>query len=344
MGVFFRSRWLNGTDPGLMRLQMAAEITISIGAVVLAEWIFIRAAGALQVPIPPHAPAATASELWLVNHALMVIGIMLGAILAMISGFGVSMYATAREQTIGLLFLPFPMLATLALGLAVHARMVSLAWLAVVLAIGTYCRRFGPLGFNGGVLAFMGAFLGFFIQDYVSLSQFGWLAAEVWLATLVTFVLHFTLFPPRPGAAVRRMQRSYVARARDVASEMAEVYSTTVVRGEDKKAEARLHRHLLRLNEAALLIDSRLDAVPAGWSAAALHQRLFDAEAGLSNVARFALALPGRGLPAEVVAAAGRALDGIRDADFGAVTDSVAAIRDFRGTHITPDDRVLLHR
>lgn len=358
--------WLDGTDPGLMRLQLAAEITLSIGAVLVAEWIFVRATGALQAPVPPHAPPAVAQQAWLVNHALMVIAMMLGAILAMISGFGVAMYSSARAQAITLLVLPVPMLAALALGLAVHVRMASLASLAVVLAVGTYCRRFGPRGFNGGVLAFMGAFLGFFIQDYVPLGEIGWLAAEIGLGTLVTLAVHLVFFFPRPGLALRRMRRSYVARARDVASEMAEVYSTTARSGEDKRAQARLQRHLLRLNEAALLIEAQLDApraLPPGWSAAALHQRLFDAEVGLSNVARFALAIAGRGLPAPVTAAVGRALDGIREADFGAVTDSAAAIGALLGTRdreaaggpfpgpssserseLTPTDRVLLHR
>ena len=63
------------------------------------------------------------------------------------------------------------MLALLAVGLSVHVRVASLALLAVMLAIGTYCRRFGPRGFMGGMLAFMGAFLGFFIQDYVTLAS-----------------------------------------------------------------------------------------------------------------------------------------------------------------------------
>ena len=104
---------------------------------------------------------------------------MLGAILALIGGFGVGMFATARDQLVTILFLPLPMLALLAVGLTVHVRLISLALLAVVLAVGTYCRRFGPRGFMGGMLAFMGAFLGFFIQDYVKFGQFGWLVAEI---------------------------------------------------------------------------------------------------------------------------------------------------------------------
>jgi fusaric acid resistance family protein/carboxypeptidase family protein len=345
--------WIDGTDPGRMRLRMATEIVVTIGVVLLAEWLFIRATGALQVPIPPKTPAAIASQLWTLNHALLVIGMMLGAILAMISGFGVSMYAEARAQVITLLILPFPLLGTLAMGLALHVRLASLASLAVVLAIGTYCRRFGPRGFNGGVLAFMGAFLGFFIQDYVNLAEYGWLAAEIGLAVITVFAVHFTLFYPRPVAAVRAMQRSYTARVRDVASEMTDVFQATVGAGENRHAEQRLQGDLLRLNEAALLIDARLDnpaALPAGWSAATLHQLLFDSEVGLSNVARFALALAKRGLPAQVNTTIGRALNGIRAGNFAAIADSAAVIRELleaddpRHPALTTIDRVLLHR
>ena len=344
--------WLDATDPGQLRLRMACEIVLAIGVVIAAEWLFVRATGALQVAIPPRTPAATAGQLWMLNHALLVIAMMLGAILAMISGFGIGMFSKARDQLVTILFLPLPMLALLAVGLTVHVRVISLALLAVVLAIGTYCRRFGPRGFMGGMLAFMGAFLGFFIQDYVKLGQFGWLAAEIAVGVVAMIVVHFAFFPPRPEAAVRRMQRSYGARARALASEVAEVYEAAARSGQsegDGREERRLQRQLLRLNEAALLIDAQLSpaAVPAGWSAAALHQRLFDAEFGLSNVARFALALARRRLPAPASALIVAALRGVRDADLTAVFDSAEAIRQLLDDHdpaVTPDDRVLLHR
>ena len=60
-----------------------------------------------------------------------------------------------------------------------HVRVISLALLAVTLAIGTYCRRFGPRGFMGGMLAFMGAFLGVLHPGLRQAEQFGWLAAEI---------------------------------------------------------------------------------------------------------------------------------------------------------------------
>ena len=349
--------WFDSTDPGLMRLRMATEVVVAIGAVVAAEWVFIRATGALQAPIPHGASAATAAEVWTLNHALLVIGMMLGAILALISGFGLSMYASARAQLITLLFLPLPMLALLAIGMSLHVRVLSLALLAVTLAIGTYCRRFGPRGFMGGMLAFMGAFLGFFIQDYIPLGEFGWLVAEIALGAAVTIVVHFALFRPRAEAAVRRMQRSYAARSREVADDIAELFEATVRSGgneeSNSKADRQLQRQLLRLNEAALLIDAQLNApaaVPAGWSAATLHQRLFDAEVGLGNVARFALEIARRGYPAHVNALVAAALTGIRDADLTAVLDTTAAIRELLEDHdgertgLTPDGRVLLHR
>jgi hypothetical protein len=349
--------WLDSTDPGLMRLRMATEVVVAIGIVVAAEWVFVRVTGALQTPIPARAPASVAAGLWALNHALLVIGVMLGAILAMISGFGISMYATARSQLVTLLFLPLPMLAMLAVGLSVHVRVASLALLAITLAIGTYCRRWGPRGFMGGMLAFMGAFLGFFIQDYIKMSQFGWLAAEIALGAAVTIVVHFALFRPRPEVAVRRMQRSYTVRARDLASDIDAAFKARA-RSENSedgnpRTDRQLRRQLLRLNEAALLIDAQLGApgaIPAGWSAAALHQRLFDAEIGLGNVARFAMEIADGGYPAPVTGLVSDALAGIRDADFGTVLDAAAAMRGLLDTHdversrLTPDGRVILHR
>jgi uncharacterized membrane protein YgaE (UPF0421/DUF939 family) len=331
---------------------MAIEVVVAIAVVLAAEWLFVRLTGALQVPIPPQTPPAAAAQLWMLNHALLVIGMMLGAIIALIGGFGVGMFGNARAQLALILFLPLPMLALLAVGLTVHVRLISLALLAIVLAAGTYSRRFGPPGFMGGMLAFMGVFLGFFIQAYVSLADFGWLTAEILIGTAGIILVHFALFRPRTQTAVRRMQRSYSARARSLASEVAELYEATIRSGsseQNQRAEQRLQRQLLRLNEAALLIDAQLSpaAVPAGWSAAALHQRLFDAEAGLSNVARFALALARRPLPAPASALIMAALSGIRDADLPAVFDTAAAIRDLLDDHdpaLTADDRVLLHR
>jgi uncharacterized membrane protein YgaE (UPF0421/DUF939 family) len=336
-----------------MRLRMATEIVVTIGICLLAEWLFVRGTGALQTPVPPKTPPALAAELWMLNHALTVVAMMLGAILCMMGGFAVGMFARPRQQLAFICFLPLPLIAMLAVGLSVHVRVISLALLAIVLAAGTYCRRFGPPGFIGGMLGFMGAFLGFFIQAEVTMGDFGWLAAEVLLGTAVLLLVHFTLFRPRPGTAFIRMQRSYQARARALANEVAELYEVTIraeMPAENRKAERRLQLHLLRLNEAALLIDAQLNtagAVPAGWSAAPLHQVLFDAEVALSNVARFALALARHQLPERARTHIVSAIKGVRDADLAAVLGSAAAARTMLedgDPEIDGDDRIMLDR
>ncbi|MDX6344002.1 MAG: hypothetical protein QOH87_4140, partial [Trebonia sp.] len=175
---------------------------------------------------------------------------------------------------------------------------------------------------------------------------------EVLIGVAGIIVVHFALFRPRMETAVRRMQRSYSARARSLASEVAELFEATIRSGkseENQREEQRLQRQLLRLNEAALLIDAQLSpaAVPPGWSAATLHQRLFDAEVALSNAARFALTLARRPLPAPAPALIVAALAGIRDADLTAVFDSAAHTRELaedRCREIGPDDCILLQR
>jgi hypothetical protein len=346
-----------------MRLRMASEVVVAIGVVLVAEWLFVRLTGALQVAVPAGTPAAAAAQLWMLNHALTVIAMMLGAILALMGGFGVGMFSKPRQQLLLIAYLPLPLLGLLAVSLSIHVRVISLALLAVVLAVGTYCRRFGPAGFMGGGLAFMGAFLGFFIQAEVSLSDFGWLAAEIGIGAVGLLLVHFWFFRPRPESGLRRMQRSYVARARGLASDVADLYEATVHSGahadspgrhaDHRREERRLQRQLLRLNETALLFDAQLNspaAVPSGWSAATLHQRIFDAEVALSNVARFALALGRRPLPAQARLLITAALKGVRDGDLSGVCAAAATIEallddhDPQRTGISPDDRIVLHR
>ncbi len=337
-----------------MRLQLAGEVTISIGIIVAAEWAFVRATGALQTPVPSGASVAVAAQVSAVNHTLTVIAMLLGAIVAMLGGFAASMYQDAGGKLVTYVFIPIPLIATLALGLSLHDRVLSLASLAVVLAIGTYCRRFGPRGFMGGMLGFMGAFFGYFIQRVVGLAGIGWLAAETGLAIAVTIAVHFALFNPRPGVALRRMQRSYFARAREVASDAADLFTVLVGSSEPERhqsAEKKLRRQLLRLNEAALLIDSRLGnraAIPAEWSGAALHKQLFDAEVALSNAARFALALARRNLPEPVNTLVADALVKIRDADRTAALASAHALQTMtrhpERQGLSSQDRILLQR
>ncbi|HEX8008735.1 MAG TPA: FUSC family protein, partial [Trebonia sp.] len=138
----------------------------------------------------------------------------------------------------------------------------------------------------------------------------------------------------------------------DVASDVADLFGTLVGSADPdrhRRAERKLQRQLLRLNEAALLIESRLVnrlAIPDGWNAAALHQQVFDAELALSNVARFAVALARRQLPEPVNELIGQALAQVRGADYASALASAGALQEplSRSSALTAQDRVLLHR
>jgi len=277
-----------GSDPGLTRLRMALQAVVTIGAAMAAEWLFVHLSHALQSDIPATAPAAQAAGLAALNHGMLVIAIMLGAVVGMLASFAGSMFTAPRAQLVTFLLMPVPMVAGLSLGLALGPhRVAALAVLAVVLTVGTYCRRFGPRGFLGGMVLFMGYFFGFFLHGEIALSDVGWLTAEIAIGVLVAVVAQFTIFYPGRRAALRRMLRSYTARSRDVARRALDVFDESDNRA---RAARRLHRRLIRLNETALMIDAQLadpSAVPDGWSPVLLHQCIFDAELALTNAARF---------------------------------------------------------
>jgi uncharacterized membrane protein YccC len=273
---------------------------VTVAAVLEAEWLFVHFTHALQ--IQNHGlrlASAAAAKVAVANHEYLVIMLLLGAIVGMISAFGV-MDPRAKGQLVTTLLLPIPMLSALALGIALGGhRVLSLALLAVVLAIGTYCRRFGPRGMVAGLLLFIGFFFGFFLHAAVTVDDLGWLAASVGVGVLASLAVRFALFYPRQKKALDRTQRSYGARARKVASLALELFDNPA---QSERDAGRLHRHLVRLNEAALMIDAQLGdpgAVSEGSSGQLLHQRLFDIELALTNVARFAEAMVRLDLPAD---------------------------------------------
>ncbi len=196
-----RNEWVDrflGSDPGLNRLRMALQGVLSIAVILGAEALFVHLTHALQIQTHGTAlGAAQAAKVTGANHVLLVIAMLLGAVVGLISTFAV-MDPTARGQLVTMLFLPIPMISTLALGLALGAhRTIALVSLVVALALGTYCRRFGPRGFVAGMLLFTGDFFGFFLHGAVKIGDLGWLAAEVGVGLAVAIVIRFVLFYPR---------------------------------------------------------------------------------------------------------------------------------------------------
>jgi uncharacterized membrane protein YgaE (UPF0421/DUF939 family) len=309
-----------GSDPGLNRLRAALLMLLTVGLALACERVFLDLTHALQI----GAHAAPAAVVAKVNHEVLVVALLLGGIVGMVSCFGV-MDRTAKGQLITMAILPVPMVGALALGLAIGGnRTVSLIWLVVVLTVGTYLRRFGPRGFVTGMVLFMGDFFGFFLHGALTVSDLGWLAAEIGVGLLVAIVVRFGLFYPDPAKALVRTQRSFAALTRNVAKLALALLDDSS--HQERRVRA-LHRQVARMGESALMIDAQLGdpgALPDGTSGQLLHQRLFDLELALTNVVRFTEALARAELPA-----------GQREQIRGALLALIARDRDGAKAHAT---------
>jgi uncharacterized membrane protein YgaE (UPF0421/DUF939 family) len=337
---------LVGSDPGLNRLRSALQAVVSIAVILGAEWIFVHFTHALQIQTHgAKLSVAAAAQTGMANHEFLVIGLLLGAIVGMITAMAV-MDPTAKGQLVSMLFVPFPMVGALALGISIGGhRVLALISLVVVLTVGTYCRRFGPRGFMAGMLLFIGDFFGFFLHGAVTLSDLGWLTAELSVGLVVAIAVRFVLFYPRPLKALARTQRSYAARARKVAAGALELLDDP---DHGEARVRRLHHQLVRLNEAALMIDAQLgdtNAVADGSSGERLHQRLFDVELALTNVSRFAPIMGNLDLPADQRQQARLALAAIVGRDITGAKDHAASLMNLirvAGAAATGEDRAAI--
>lgn len=279
-----------GSDPGFNRLVLASRGALTISLALAGEWVFVRGTGALQVAVPPHPTAAQVASATLQHHDVLVVAMLLGGLVGLMTAMNVS-DRTLVGQVVTLTYIPAAMIGALAIGLALGSdRPVALAVMVLVLTAGAYGRRFGPRGAPAGVLLFVGYFYGFFLSATLRVSAVGWLAAEVGVAVAAAVAVRLVVFRPSPEADLRRALRSYGARARRV---------TTLALGYLEVPDGRrlraLHRWLVRLDEAALIVEGQLDdplPVPAG-TALRLRQWLFDVELALTNAARFVEMLAG---------------------------------------------------
>ncbi|MDT5260312.1 MAG: hypothetical protein QOD10_5392, partial [Mycobacterium sp.] len=285
-----------GSDPGLNRLRMALRSVLTIAAAIGAEWLFVHVTQAML--LPSGAAGLSAAEIHAQHHQMLVIAMLLGATVGQITAFGVN-DPDARGQLLGVLTVPAPLIATMAFGLAVNdQRVLSLILLAVLIGLGTYLRRFGGRSFLAGIALFVGFLVGYFLRGAATTSDIGWLAAEIGVGVLVALAVRFGLFYPRRARDLQRTQRSYLARARKVVRLALAVLDHP--EPPDGVLNRRLQAQLVRLNEAALMIDGQLaapDALDPGSSAHRLHQRIFDAELAVTNLVRFAQVIGGLALP-----------------------------------------------
>jgi hypothetical protein len=164
----------------LNRLRAGLQAVLVIGAILSAEALFVHFTHALYIQAHSAALApAEAARIAAADHELLVLAMLLGA-------------------AVSLLVLPVPMIAALALGIAIGGyRIPALTSFAVVVAIGTYGRRFGPRG-SIAMMLFVGDFSGYLLHTVLTLDDLGWLVAEIELATVAAIAVRFVFFYPRP--------------------------------------------------------------------------------------------------------------------------------------------------
>ncbi|MGN6608880.1 MAG: FUSC family protein [Jatrophihabitans sp.] len=318
-----------GADPGLSQLRLALQAVLGISVALVLVEVFVRVTGALQLAPGAAPPAAVAS----VNHALLIVSMLLAGMVAMMAGFTVQ-DATVRGQLVSSALLPVPMLGAITLGLLVGGhRVLSLVFLVVVMAVAVYVRRWPPRGFAWGMVGFNGAFLGFFLHAELALRDVGWLACDLVIGIVASLLVRFAFFRPDAARTLARMRRSWIARKRRLLSLSVETLDVTDARGAERSRD-RLRRQVVRLNESTLMIDAQLAAARPDTAAVEAH-RLFDLELAISNCARFAAALAVIGAPTDVRARAADTLRALLTDDVDATASASERLRRVP----TPDTR-----
>ncbi|MCD2185701.1 FUSC family protein [Actinomycetospora soli] len=234
---------LVASDPGHVRLALATRAAASLALALAVSALLARALGL----------AGTQA----------VIVIVLGAVLTMITTFTAS-DPTPAGRALTQVSLPLAMLAGITLSTLVDKhRLLSLALFVVVMFVVVWVRRFGPRAFACGMVAWMGYFIALFLQ--LSFAQLPVVLLAVATTTVLLLVLALVIAPQWPARRLRRMVDSFAARTRVALAEHRDPDLRPLWRRADETAR---DRAVLRVNEAAVLVDGQL-AIPGALADAA---------------------------------------------------------------------------
>jgi len=254
--------WAIGSDPGLLRLRMAARTTVGLALALFILFLLTRAT---------HQPLTVA---------------LLGMLITMVAGRAVNEPDPRRQKiTMALLPLPAALAITTAALLAPHKVVADVVFVVVVYA-AVYARRFGPRGRALGMVAFMSYFFTLYLR--AKLGELPWLILAVLIGTVCSFVMTAFVLPDKPEGVLRATVRSLRARMAIVIDATAEAVEAGWI---DERQRRRLRRRTARLNETALMVQSQIEekvnpaALWPGVSGEDLALWLFDAELTVERVA-----------------------------------------------------------
>lgn len=314
------------SDPGFAATRMGVQAAGSVGLAVVLVWLARQSLFPLVPPVGPFAAAAPESTVLT----------LVGGVVALMTSLAVSDRG-ARGQTGSAVVMLFGLVAAAAAGIALTGRTVLLAIVLVVVAGGAVAlRRWGPRWSALGVALFNGMFLALMMDGRLSGAALGWVAVAALAGTVAFLVVRLTLLRPDVGHLVRRLYRTWDARANRLLLLAADALTESLSPAGEEVARASLGRrraHAVDLVETTL----SLDAAHAGLGGASERADvLFELESAVIESARLAgdLAMEPA---ASVLRTAGRsALVSAVDRTGAATRAAAAALRAAAVEHSSP--------
>jgi hypothetical protein len=293
---------LIGTDPGLLRFRLAVRAAISLGLVV----------GVMNLIAPPLGIPT-------------VVAILLGGMIAMNGSFTASS-RSPRDAAVTLLFFPAAAACGVLPGALVAGhRMAELGVFVLVMVAAVFVRRYGPRGFQYGMIAWLTYFFTMFVGFH--LDQVWDVLAVIGAATACV-VISATLFTPdRHRAAYAAARRAFDVRVAALAEAVRDAITGEL---RPDRAQRVLHAKGFRVVEAALIVDGYLAAVPENDDSpvgAQIRHGLLDVELAAEGLATIAGRLVQQSqLPAGVRNELAAALDAVDGSDLTAAGRRAAVL------------------
>jgi hypothetical protein len=231
----------SASDPGLLRLMAGLRTVGSIGLALLVLSLLGTS----------------------VTHMVA------GAMAAMVSTFAIR-ERRVRDQAVTLaLGLPAA-LASVSLGALLNPHIVvgDIVFILLIFA-AAYARRFGDRGTTLGLISFQTYFLSLFV--HATLSGLPSLYLALVIAFASSAVIRFAVVPETPERTLGRLRQAFRARTAQLVATQIELLEAEPDQLDGVVAD--LRKDIARLHEAALMIQSGLEAGTDDEATAALLQR-----------------------------------------------------------------------
>ncbi|WP_091676397.1 FUSC family protein [Amycolatopsis marina] len=232
------------SDPGLVRLRVAASAVLGIAIAVAAL-------------LPTGQPLTI---------------ILVGAIAAMMAAFTVNDPTPVRQAVTLLLGLFAGAVSLTSASLGNDVPPLDGVIFVLLIFVAVYAQRFGPRGVALGSITFFLFFFAMFLGT--TLAQVPALLLALAVGIAANALVRFLLLPRRPDRELLRIRRAFRARLAHVVSAAAGYLAA----GGNEKSRKQLRKADARLHECVLLIEDTAEDVIGACAAGMLRRRAIEVE------------------------------------------------------------------